>query len=97
VLNTDGVLTLDLGLIHPLTAVGVDGAEPGDMLEVQIVDVAPLVDFGYVVISLALGLFGGLRPENLAPLAQFTEAWQLSDPAPGRVPGAIPADQSRSA
>ena len=93
-LNVDGVLTLDLGLIHPLSGpVAIDGAEPGDMLEVEIVDVAPLVDFGYVVISPALGLFGGLRPESLAPLAQFTEASQLSDPFPGRVPSAIPADQ----
>jgi len=93
-LTADGVLTLDLGLIHPLTGpVAIEGAEPGDILEVEIVDVAPLVDFGYVVISPALGLFGALRPETLAPLAQFTEASQLSDPSPGRVPSAIPADQ----
>jgi acetamidase/formamidase len=34
-----------------------------------------------------------VRPELLAPLAQFTEASQLSDPSPGRVTSAIPADQ----
>src|SRR5205814_8523878 len=66
---------------------------PGDLLEVEIVDVSPLVDFGYVVVSPALGLFGGLRPEALAPFAQFAEASQLSDPFAGRVPSAIPADQ----
>src|SRR5438067_1958370 len=93
-LTRDGVLTLDLGLIHPLTGpVAIEGAEPGDILEVEIVDVSPLVDFGYVVISPALGLFGALRPESLAPFAQFTEASQLSDPAAGRVPAAIPSDQ----
>jgi ABC-type phosphate transport system substrate-binding protein len=48
-LTPNGVLTLDLGKVHPLTGpVAVEGAEPGDVLEVEIVDVAPLVDFGYV-------------------------------------------------
>ncbi len=93
-LKPDGVLTLDLGKVHPLSGpVEIEGAEPGDVLEVEIVDVAPLVDFGYVVIGPALGLFGGLRPDLLAPFHQFTEASELSDPSPGKVPGAIPADQ----
>ena len=93
-LRPDGVLTLDLGKVHPLTGpVEIEGAKPGDILEVEIVDVAPLVDFGYVVIGPALGLFGGLRPDVLASFHQFTEASELSDPSPGKVPGAIPADQ----
>jgi len=93
-LTPSGVLTLDLAKVHPLTGpVAVEGAKPGDILEVEILDVAPLVDFGYVVIGPALGLFGGLRPDLLAPFNQFTEASELSDPNPGRIPGAIPADQ----
>jgi acetamidase/formamidase len=93
-LTPDGVLKLDLGKVHPLTGpVAIEGAEPGDILEVEIVDVAPLVDFGYVVISPALGLFGSLRPDILAPLNQFTEASQISDPSAGPVPSAIPPDQ----
>jgi acetamidase/formamidase len=93
-LTPSGVLTLDLGKVHPLTGpVEIEGAEPGDALEVEIVDVAPLVDFGYVTISPALGLFGGLRPDLLAPFHQFTEASQLSDPSAGKVAGAIPEDQ----
>jgi len=93
-LTPGGVLTLDLGKVHPLTGpVEIEDAKPGDILEVEIVDVAPLVDFGYVVISPALGLFGSLRPDILAPLNQFTEASQLSDPSAGRVPGAIPENQ----
>ena len=93
-LTPNGVLTLDLGKVHPLTGpVSVEGAEPGDVLEVEIVDVAPLVDFGYVTISPALGLFGGLRPDLLASFHQFTEASELSDPSAGKVAGAIPADQ----
>src|SRR4051812_27503032 len=93
-LTPDGTMTLDLGRIHPLTGpVHVEGAEPGDILEVEILDVAPLVDFGYVTISPALGMFGTLRPEPLAGFAPYTEASQLSDPNPGRVPTAVPADQ----
>jgi Acetamidase/Formamidase family len=93
-LTPEGTLTLDLGGVHPLTGpVEVEGAEPGDILEIEVLDVSPLVDFGYVVISPVLGLFGSLRPHVAAPLAQFTEASQLSDPTPGRAAGAIPADQ----
>ena len=61
-LTPEASMTVDLGRVHPLTGpVEVEGAEPGDILEVEILDVAPLVDFGYVVIGPALGLFGSLR------------------------------------
>src|SRR5262249_20038286 len=80
-----GILTLDLAKVHPLTGpVSVEGAEPGDVLEVEILDVAPLVDFGYVTISPVLGLFGSLQPDMLAPFHAFTEASHLSDPTPGK-------------
>ncbi|MCW2526709.1 MAG: hypothetical protein JWM76_1569 [Pseudonocardiales bacterium] len=93
-MTADGTMTIDLGRIHPLTGpIDIEGAEPGDILEVEILDVSPLVDFGYVTISPALGLFGTLRPEPLAAFAPYTEASQLSDPNPGRVPQAIPEDQ----
>jgi acetamidase/formamidase len=94
-LTPEASLTIDLGGVHPLTGpVEVQGAEPGDILEVEVLDVSPLVNFGYVVIGPALGLFGALRPDVLAPLTQFTEASQISDPNPGRVPGAVPEDQA---
>ena len=73
--------------------VHIEGAEPGDILEVEILDVSPLVDFGYTTVSPALGLFGSLRPEGLAQFAPWMEAAELSDPAGGRVPSAIPEDQ----
>jgi acetamidase/formamidase len=93
-LTPEGSLTLDLGKIHPLTGpVFVEGAEPGDILEVEVVDVSPLVDFGYTTVSPALGLFGTLRPEGIAQFAPWMEASQLSDPAAGRVPSAIPGNQ----
>ncbi len=94
-LTPEASITLDLGGVHPLTGpVEVQGAEPGDILEVEVLDVSPLVDFGYVVIGPALGLFGSLRPDLLAPLTQFTEASQMADPTPGRVTAAIPGDQA---
>ena len=93
-MTPDGALTLDLGRIHPMTGpVHIEGAEPGDILEVEILDVSPLVDFGYTTVSPALGLFGSLRPEGLAQFAPWMEAAELSDPAGGRVPSAIPEDQ----
>src|SRR5437763_250313 len=93
-LTPNGILTLDLAKVHPLTGpVSIEGAEPGDMLEVEILDVAPLVDFGYVTIGPVLGLFGSLQPDILAPFHAFTEASQLSDPTPGKVTGAIPDTQ----
>src|SRR5579883_2793097 len=90
---------LDIGsAAQTLTGpVYVEGAKPGDILEVEVLDVAPLVDFGYVVMGPLLGLFGSLRPEPLAPFAQFIEASELSDPAPGKVPSAIPEDQPYNA
>jgi len=93
-MTPEATMSIDLGRIHPLTGpIEVEGAEPGDILEVEVLDVSPLVDFGYVVFSPALGLFGSLRPELLAPIAPYSEASQLSDPSPGRVPSAIPEDQ----
>nr|WP_221382338.1 acetamidase/formamidase family protein [Actinoplanes polyasparticus] len=93
-LTADGTMTIDLGRIHPLTGpVEIQGAEPGDILEVEILDVRPIVDFGYTTISPALGLFGTLRPEAPAGFAPYAEASQLSDPGPGRVAQAVPQDQ----
>jgi acetamidase/formamidase len=93
-LTPEGSLTIDLGGVHPMTGpVDVEGAEPGDILEVEVLDVSPLVDFGYVVIGPALGMFGSLRSDLLAPFTAFTEPSQISDPSAGRVPGALPEDQ----
>lgn len=93
-LASDDVLTLDLARAHPLTGpIEVLGAEPGDVLEVEVLDVRPLVDFGYSVVHPLAGLFGALGPELAASTNQFSQASELSYPASGPIAGAIPEDQ----
>src|SRR5262249_51071881 len=97
-LTPQGILTLHLTTTQPLTGpLGVEGAEPGRLLEVAILDVAPRVVFGCVTISPVLGLFGSLQRDILAPFHAFTEASHLSDPTPGKIPGVIPDDQPSNA
>jgi formamidase len=83
------VLALDLGLGHPLTGpVWVEGAAPGDLLEVEILAVEP-ADRGVTAIYPGFGL---LPDEFSEP---FLAHWQLAD---GRarseqIPGvAVPCD-----
>jgi formamidase len=83
------VARLDIGRVHPLTGpVFVKGAEPGDLLEVEILVVEPAA-FGFTVQSPG---FGFLRHEFDRP---FLARWELadgyarSDDVPGvTIPGA---------
>jgi formamidase len=83
------VASLDIGRVHPLTGpIEIEGAEPGDLLEVDILAVAP-DGFGYTCQSTG---FGFLRDEFPEP---FLVRWEIADGAarsedlPGvRVPGA---------
>jgi formamidase len=86
----------NLNLVHPLTGpVFVNGAEPGDLLEVEILEVEP-DRYGYTV---QVPGFGFLRDEFPDPyIARWTiegseggsekVAWATSDDLPGlRIPG----------
>jgi formamidase len=80
---------LDLNLVHPLTGpIRVEGAEPGDLLELQIEQIQP-GDFGFTAITPG---FGFLRDRfDTAMLAR----WQLHDgvATSADVPGVrLPAD-----
>ena len=83
------ILNIDLGLIHPLTGpVYVQGAEPGDLLEVNILHIEP-ASWGFTTI---IPNFGFLRDVFLDP---YVVHWNISDgyaespQLPGvRVPGA---------
>jgi formamidase len=77
------VLGVDVSRVHPLTGpVYVDGAEPGDLLEVEILDVAT-DSFGYTLQSPG---FGFLRGEFSQP---FLVRWEIADgcATSGDIPG----------
>ncbi|MGB7099001.1 MAG: acetamidase/formamidase family protein, partial [Xanthobacteraceae bacterium] len=80
---------LDAGRIHPLTGpVFVKGAEPGDMIEVEFLDIAPQpVAFSSIVPGL-----GFLRDVMTTPFVvhwKISDGWATSAEIPGvRIPGA---------
>jgi formamidase len=83
------VLALDVNRGHPMTGpVAIAGAEPGDLLDVEILAIEP-ADWGYTIILPGLGLLGHRFGEP------FVVKWDLrggvarSDDLPGvAVPGA---------
>lgn len=79
----------DLNVVHPLTGpVYVNGAEPGDILEVEILDIEP-DRYGFTV---QLPGFGFLRDEFPDPFMvrwSLADGYATSDDLPGiRIPGA---------
>ena len=67
------VLTLDLGLGHPLTGpVYVDGAKPGDVVDIELVSYEP-DDFG---VTAVIPGFGFLADEFTDP---FLVTWEIAD------------------
>lgn len=88
--TAEQVVDADLSVVHPLTGpVHVRGAEPGDMLEVEIVDVQAVGGFGYTI---QLPGFGFLRDEFPEPHIvrwDLDDGWATSADLPGvRIPGA---------
>ena len=68
---------------HPLTGpVHVEGARPGDALVVEVLDVAPALDFGWTAIRPGRGLL----PEADFPTA-YLQIWDVSDGAHARMLG----------
>lgn len=61
------VVSLDIGLAHPLTGpVFITGAEPGDLLQVEILQVAT-GSFGYTIQSPGFGFLRRTSPANSSP------------------------------
>jgi formamidase len=87
--TVEDVGRVNLNVVHPLTGpVYIEGAEPGDLLEVRIVDIEP-ASFGFTV---QIPGFGFLRDEFPEP---FIVRWRIADgyaespDLPGvRIPGA---------
>jgi formamidase len=80
---------LSLDLVHPLTGpVYVNGAEPGDLLEVRLLDVEP-ASFGYTAEVPGFGFLRDAFPDPFLVKWQLADGYATSPDLPGvRVPGA---------
>jgi formamidase len=85
----DDVGHADLGVVHPLTGpVYVDGAEPGDLLVVDVLDVTP-PDFGFTVQIPGFGFLRDVFPDPHIIRWDLADGWAASEDLPGvRIPAA---------
>jgi formamidase len=85
--ETVGAANLDV--VHPLTGpVYVAGAEPGDLLEVQILEVIPDA-FGFTIQVPGFGFLREEFPEPHLVRWSIADGWATSEDLPGvRIPGA---------
>jgi formamidase len=83
------VAAVNLDVVHPLTGpVYVNGAEPGDLLEVNIVDVEPQ-PFAFTTQVPGFGFLRDEFPDPHIVRWQIAEGYATSDDLPGvRIPGA---------
>src|SRR5438034_1514290 len=85
----DTVAAPNLDVVHPLTGpVYVDGTQPGDLLEVEIVEVVPDT-YGYTVQVPGFGFLRDVFPEPFMVRWAIADGFATSDDPPGvRIPGA---------
>ena len=88
--TAEHVADSDLSVVHPLTGpVHVRGAEPGDMLEVEILDVEAVGGFGYTIQVPGFGFLRDDFPEPHIVRWDLDEGWATSADLPGvRIRGA---------
>jgi formamidase len=86
--HDDDVLAMNLGLGHPLTGpLYVDGAEPGDVLEVEFI-AYETSDFGFTAVIPGVGLLGDLFTEPFLVKWHIDAGVARSEQLPGvAVPG----------
>ena len=79
----------NLDLLHPITGpVYVNGAEPGDLLDIEIVDIEP-DSYGYTTQVPGFGFLRDLFPEPFKVNWDIADGWATSSDLPGvRIPGA---------
>jgi len=79
---------VDLNLVHPLTGpVFINGAEPGDLLEVQILDIAPQ-PFGFTTIVPGFGFLRDFFPSPFLVKWTIAGGFAVSPDLPGvQIPG----------
>jgi formamidase len=87
--TADDVARTDLSVVHPLTGpVYVNGAEPGDLLEVQIGQITP-EPFGFTVQIPGFGFLRDYFPEPYIAKWNISDGYATSADLPGvRIPGA---------
>jgi formamidase len=81
--------SFDLGAIHPLTGpVHVNGARPGDLLEVEILEVEPR-PWGFTAVLPGLGFLRDVMATPFLVHWHIADGWATSPQLPGvRLPGA---------
>jgi formamidase len=79
----------NLDVVHPLTGpVYVEGAQPGDLLEVEILEVVP-DSYGYTVQVPGFGFLRDVFPDPFIVRWAIADGWATSADLPGvRIPGA---------
>jgi formamidase len=79
----------NLDVVHPLTGpVYIEGAKPGDLLEVEIIEVVP-DGYGYTVQVPGFGFLRDVFPEPFMVRWAIADGWATSNELPGvGVPGA---------
>ena len=79
----------NLDVLHPLTGpVYIDGAEPGDLLDVEILDIES-DSYGYTVQVPGFGFLRDVFPEPFKVNWDIADGWATSADLPGvRIPGA---------
>ena len=81
--TADDLATVDLGLVHPMTGpVSVNGANRGDVIEVEIVDIEP-DEYGYTVIAPGFGFLRDVFTEPYIVNWRLTRNGAVSDGMPG--------------
>jgi formamidase len=78
---------IDQGVIHPMTGpVYIEGAEPGDLLEVEIVDIEP-APFGYTIQSPGFGFLRDIFTDYALTKWKLERGFATSEQLPGiRIP-----------
>ena len=86
--SAEAVAAANLDVVHPLTGpVYVEGAEPGDLLEVEILDIEP-DSYGYTVQVPGFGFLRDVFPDPFKVNWDIAHGWATSPDLPGvRIPG----------
>lgn len=87
--TVEDVGTVNLNVVHPLTGpVFIEGAEAGDLLVAEIIEVVPPL-FGFTVQIPGFGFLREDFPEPFIVRWELAEGWATSEDLPGvRIPGA---------